>query len=52
MMGGAGASALTPEQNDFYATPPDPCIPDGPPIFDATRDIDIASMSPKLIVIY
>jgi hypothetical protein len=37
MMGGVGATALT---------------PDGPPIFDATPDMDIASMSLKLIVIY
>jgi hypothetical protein len=51
MMGGAGASALTPEQNVFNATPPAPCIPDGQPIFDATPDMDIASMSPKLIAI-
>jgi hypothetical protein len=33
---GAPVSVLTPEQMTFYATPVDPLVPEGPPVFDAT----------------
>jgi hypothetical protein len=34
--GGAKVSALTPEEMAFYATPAEPFVPEGPPVFDAT----------------